>query len=215
MKHANGLTKIAALALLCTMPDPALAQSAELPPAWLAFERACAGIAAYTATVTVFDKKGAQSESSVFDYSFRKPSSATMRIVKGAHAGGTLIWSGGTTVVARLGSGFLGLFSKTYALHDPVVTNLRGSSIDQLSFAAIISHGADTAGSVSAATGPVIDGVSTVAVSMVPKSSAIDAGLTLEIVDIASTTNLPLRVLGYDGPTLVRQLQFSNVKVLL
>jgi hypothetical protein len=93
------------------------------------------------------------------------------------------------------------------------VTTLRGSSIDQLSFAAIISHGQDTAGTASEAKGPVIDGVSTEAVTLVPTSSTTDAGLTLEIVDISSTTNVPIRIFGYDGPILVRQVQFSNVKL--
>jgi outer membrane lipoprotein-sorting protein len=229
----DALTRIVAVALivsganlfaLATIAAPAFAQTktvpadptttpAVLPPAWVAFERAWAGVAAYRATVTVFDQKGTQAQNVVFDYSFRKPSSATVHVVKGPNAGGTLVWSGGKTVVAHRGSGLLRLFTKTYALHDPAVTTLRGSSIDQLSFGAIISHGLDTAGSVSEAAGPVIDGVSTETVTLVPTSSVTDAGLTLEIVDISSATNLPIRVLGYDGPTLVRQVQFSNVKL--
>jgi outer membrane lipoprotein-sorting protein len=212
------------LVVFRAMPAPALAQSSsapaepaptpvELPPAWVAFERAWAGISAYSATVTVFDQKGTQVQNIVVDYSFRKPSSATVHVVKGPDAGGTLIWSGGNTVIAHRGSGLLALFTKTYSLHDPVVTTLRGSSIDQLSFAAIISHGKDTAGTASEAPGPVIDGVPTEAVTLVPASSTTDAGLTLEIIDISSTTNMPIRILGYDGPNLVRQVQFSNVKL--
>ena len=199
------------LIVLCAMPTRALAQPTQLPPAWLAFERAWDGIASYTARVTVIDQKGAQVETVVFDYNFRKPANATVHVIKGPHAGSTLSWNGGTTVVARLGSGLLGLFSKTYALHDPAVENLRGSSIDQLSFAAIITHGGETAGAASATPGPVIDGVPTEAVTLIPTSSANDAGLTLEIVDIATTTNLPVRVLGYDGQLLVRQVEFTTV----
>jgi len=183
------------------------------PAAWVAFEHAWAGVAAYTATITVFDEQGTQVQNLVLNYTFRKPSSATVYVVKGTNAGGTLVWNGGNTVVAHRGSGLLALLTKTYSLHDPVVTTLRGSSIEQLSFAAIISHAQDTAGTASETTGPVIDGVSTETVTLVPASSATDAGLTTEVVDISSATNLPIRVLGYDGPTLVRQVQFANVRL--
>lgn len=152
------------------------------PAAWVAFERAWAGIVAYTVTVTVFDEHRAQVQNLAFNYTFRKPSSATVHVVKGPNVGGTLVWNGGNTVVAHRGSGLRALFTKTYSLHDPVVTTLRGSSIDQLSFAAIISHAQDTAGTASEATGPAIDGVSTEAVTLVPASPATDAGLTLEVI---------------------------------
>jgi hypothetical protein len=38
-------------------------------------------------------------------------------------------------------------------------------------------------------------------------------GLTHEIVDISAMNALPVRVLGYEGETLVRQVDFSNIKV--
>jgi outer membrane lipoprotein-sorting protein len=210
------------LASLGTLPAPAMAQTTApvpsatasgLPAAWIAFEAAWARVAAYRATVAVFDQKGTQVQNLVLDYTFRKPASATVHVVKGPNAGGTLVWNGGNTVIAHRGSGLLALFTKSYSLHDPVVTTLRGSSIDQLSFAAIISHGQDPAGVASEVTGPAIEGVPTEAVTLVPTSSANDDGLTLEIIDISSATNLPIRVVGYDGATLVRQVQFSNVRL--
>ena len=186
---------------------------AELPSAWIAFEHEWSGVGAYSATVTVFDQKGTQVQNIVFDYVFRKPSSATVHVVKGPNAGGTLVWSGADTVTAHRGSGFLAMFTMTYGLHSPVVTSLSGWSVDQLSFAAVLSHGQDTVGTASQAAGPVIDGSPTEAVSLVPASAAADDGLTLEVVDISSTTNLPVRCLGYDGSTLVRDVQFSDLKL--
>jgi outer membrane lipoprotein-sorting protein len=41
-------------------------------PAWAAFEQTWAGITAYSATVTVFEREGTQVQSSVLDYTFRK-----------------------------------------------------------------------------------------------------------------------------------------------
>ncbi|MGZ3506393.1 MAG: hypothetical protein ACXWNK_16705 [Vulcanimicrobiaceae bacterium] len=183
------------------------------PPAWIAFTRAWAGIAGYSATVTVFERKGAQVQHVVFDYNFRKPSNATVRVVQGPNAGVTLVWNGGTTMVAHRGSGLMAQFKRKISLHDPLATTIRGSSIDQLSFGAILAHAQQTAGTVSQGRGPVIDGVATDSVTLIPTTSASNTGLTREVVEISKTTHFPMRVLGYAGRTLVRRIDYSNVKL--
>jgi hypothetical protein len=202
----------AMLSLLGTMTTPS-ARPSPPPPAWGAFEYAWGGVAGYSTAIAVFEHKGAQVQNVVFDYTFHKPSSATVHVVRGPNAGVTLEWNGGDTVVAHRGSGLLAMFKKTFSLHDPLVTTIRGSSIDQLSFAAILSHGQNTPGTASQAPGPVIEGVPTQAVAIVPTSALANTGLTLEIVDLSSTTYMPVRVLGYDGATLVRQVDFTNTKL--
>lgn len=184
-----------------------------LPPAWIAFGRAWAGIAGYGATVTVFERKGAQVQHVVFDYNFRKPSNATVRVVQGPNAGVTLVWNGGTTMEAHRGSGLMTLFKRRLSLHDPLATTIRGSSIDQLSFGAILAHARATPGTVSQGRGPVIDGVATDAVGLIPTTSASNTGLTREVVQISKKTHFPMRVLGYAGRTLVRQIDYSKVKL--
>jgi hypothetical protein len=182
-----------------------------MPAAWVAFALAWVGITGYSARVSVSEQLGAQSQQEVFDYTFRKPSSATMHVITGPNAGVTVVWSGGTTVVAHRGSGLSAVFKKTFPLHDPQVTTIRGSSLDQLSFGAILAHGADTAGVVSEGNGPIIDGVPTDEVSLVPANSVIDTGLTLEVVDLSKVNHFPLRLSGYEGAALVRTIDFSNV----
>ena len=182
-----------------------------MPPAWVAFALAWVGITGYSARVSVSEQLGAQSQQEVIDYTFRKPSSATMHVISGPNAGVTVVWSGGTTVVAHRGSGLSAVFKKTFPLHDPQVTTIRGSSLDQLSFGAILTHGADTAGVVSEGNGPIIDGVPTDEVSLVPTNSVIDTGLTLEVVDLSMVNHFPLRLSGYEGAALVRTIDFSNV----
>jgi hypothetical protein len=71
-----------------------------MPAAWVAFALAWVGITGYSARVSVSEQLGAQSQQEVFDYTFRKPSSATMHVITGPNAGVTVVWSGGTTVVA-------------------------------------------------------------------------------------------------------------------
>ncbi len=198
-------------------PSPSVApvrpSPSAIPAALAAFDRAWTNITGYSATVTIFERKGTTVQNAVFEYTFHKPANATVHYDKGPNSGVTAVWSGGNTVVAHRGSGLTALFKKTFALHDPAVTTIRGSSIDELSFAAILAHAHDTPGTISAGTGPVIDGVATDAVTLIPNSSGSDTALTREIVDISTTSNLPIRVLGYEGETLVRQIDFSNIKL--
>ncbi len=181
-----------------------------MPSAWVASTIAWTGITGYSARVTIFEQNGTATQHLVFDYDFRKPSNATMHVVAGPNSGVTLVWSGGTTVVAHRGSGLMALFKKKFSLHDAQTTTLRGSSIDQLSFGAILSHAADTAGTLRQTNGPTIAGVATDEVSLVPTNSVIDTGLTREVVDLSKVTHFPVRLLGYVGPVLVRTIDFSN-----
>ncbi len=203
---------IAVLAALAAFPYSAHAET--LPPAWVAFARTWNDIAGYSATVTVFEQKGAQVQNLIVDYTFRKPSSAVVHFEQGPNAGVTLVWNGGTTLTAHRGSGFLALFTRTLPLHDSLVTTIRGASIDQLSFAAILTHAQQTPGAVSQGPGPIINGVPTDAVTLIPTGVVRDTGLTLEVVDISTVTKLPLRVLGYEGSKLVRTIEFLDVRVL-
>lgn len=182
-----------------------------MPPAWIAFALAWVGVTGYSARVTVFEQHGAQTQQEVIDYTFLKPSSATMHVLTGPNTGVTVVWSGGTTVVAHRGSGLAAMFKKTFPLHDPQVTTIRGSSLDQLSFGAILIHGADTAGVVAEGDGPTVDGVPTDEVTLIPTNALIDTGLTLEVIDLSKVTHLPVRLRGYEGAALVRTIDFSNV----
>jgi outer membrane lipoprotein-sorting protein len=220
----------AALVSLGTIPVPAGAQTAGTPaatpvlPSALpalsgtaqeldAFASTWAGVTAYSTTVTISERKGTQVQTAVYDYTFRKPSHVTLHVVSGASAGATLVWDGGDTVVLHRGSGLAALFKKTVSLHDPLVTTIRGSSVDQLNFSAILAHAHEASGSVSQAPGDLIDGVLTDAVTLIPLDPAVDAGLSREVIEISPTTHLPMRVLGYDGPTVVRQIDFADVKL--
>jgi outer membrane lipoprotein-sorting protein len=192
---------------------PLASQAQTVPAAWSAFEQTWANVSAYSATVAIFEREDAQVESSVLDYTFRKPASATVHFVAGKNSGATVVWAGGDTVVAHRGSGLIALIRKTFALRDPQVTTIRGSSIDELSFAAFIAHAQGTPGIVSEETGPTILDIPTVAVTLVPTTSATDTGLTREVIDLSVPTKLPIRVLGYENGTLVREIDFSNVQL--
>jgi outer membrane lipoprotein-sorting protein len=213
------MRSLVVLMVLCAWATiPANAQSASPSrtqgvSSWTAFERTWSNVSSYSATVAVFERDGAQVQNSVLDYTFRKPASATVHFIAGKNAGVTVVWNGGNTVVAHRGSGIFGLFTKTFTLHDPEVTTVRGSSIDQLSFPAMLAHLQATPGTVSQAPGIPILGVATETVTLVAASPIADTGLTSESIEFALPTGLPLRILGYEGATLVRQIDFSNIKL--
>jgi outer membrane lipoprotein-sorting protein len=176
-----------------------------------AFARAWSGVTGYTATVTVFEQKDNRVQNVGFNYSFRKPSNVTVYVVAGTNAGVTLVWDGGTSVVVHRGSGIRALFKKTLSLHDPQVTTIRGSSIDELSFGRILTHARNTPGTLSLGRRLVIGGVAAETVTLLPANPVTNAALTREVIEISTKTHLPMRVLGYQGRTLVRKIDYSNV----
>jgi outer membrane lipoprotein-sorting protein len=179
-------------------------------PALTAFTKAWATVTAYNATITAFEQKGIAVQNVIFKYTFRKPTTVTVDVVGGPNNGVSILWTGGTTVSAHR-SGLASAFKETLSLHDPKITTIRGSSIDRLSFSQILAHAQTTAGKFSQGPGPLINGVATDAVTLVPKNPAADAGYTREIIEISRLTHLPLRIVGYQGPTLVRVVDFVAV----
>jgi hypothetical protein len=160
--------------------------------------------------VAIFEQKGERSQKRLLNYAFRMPSDVTVQIVEGQDAGSTLLWNGGTDVVARRGSGVVGMFKKTLSLHDAQATTIRGSSIDELSFGKILAHTQHTPGKLSEARGPAVDGP-TDSVTLIPDDPALDGGYTREVMDLSKSTHFPVRILGYQGDILVRKIDFSSV----
>ena len=177
------------------------------------FANAFAAVSQYTATVTLFEQNGTRIQRAVYDYTFQKPASVTLHVISGASAGDTLVWNGGSTVVAHRGSGLFSVFKKTFSLHDPATTTIRGSSIDELGFGAILVHASQTAGILSSRSGGAVRGEATEAITLLPKSATLDGGYTREILQLSTASRLPVRVLGYEGSKLVREIDFSNLKL--
>jgi hypothetical protein len=94
-----------------------------------------------------------------------------------------------------------------------LVTTIRGSSIDELSYGAILAHAEQTAGRLSESRGEPIDGNATESLSLVPEDPAADAGFSRETIDISTATQLPVRIQAYEGTTLVRTIDFSDVSL--
>jgi len=204
-----------ACAALAIALAPSAAPAQTDSPAWAAFVQTWANADAYSARITMFERREDRVQNAVLDYTFSKPASASVHFLAGKNAGAFVDWGGGTTVIARKGNGLLALMKKTMPLHDPQATTIRGASIDELSFTSFIAHALDTPGVVSQEAGPTILDVDTVAVTLIPASAANDTGLTREVIVLSVPTNLPVRILGYQQETLVRQIDFADIKLRL
>lgn len=170
------------------------------------FEHAWSSINSYQTQVACFNVKGSQTQLSSYDYTFTKPSSISMNIVSGPSAGNSVTWSGGDSVVAGRG-----MFKRSFKLTDPTVTSLRGATVVDLSFGSILQHAQQTKGTMTASTAP-LNGIQTNAVNIDVADPASDGGLTRESLYLSPTTNLPLRVDGYEGSQLVSSCTFTNTK---
>lgn len=175
------------------------------------FAQSWSHISGYHATITVFEREGKRTDNRVLTYEFSKPSHAVMHVLSGKDAGATLTWNGGPTLIGKKGHGFMSMFTKTFRLHDPTVTTVRGSSIDELSYASILRHLEQNREHLKDYPSNVIDGAPTRAISFVATSPATDAGLSREEFIFSQNTHLPIRVLGFEGKLLVRQVDFSHV----
>ncbi len=200
MKRLFSGTFALALAVVST----AVAGAQTQPPALTAAAAAYAKVAGYKTTAHVYQVKGTQTQNSVYDYTFAKPTSISMNIVSGANSGASVTWNGGTTV--RAGKG---MFTKSVDLTDPMVSSLRGMTIVQLSFGSILQHAAETAGALTAST-TTLGGATVNLVNLDVANPQGDNGLTREVLYLSQATNLPVRVDGFIGTTLVQTVSFEN-----
>jgi hypothetical protein len=185
---------------------------AKTPAALVAFDHAWKRVSAYSTTIAIFERQGSQMQNMTLDYSFSKPSNIAVHVVAGKNKGARLAWGGGETVLVRRGSGLLSLLKKTVSLHDPLVTTIRGSAIDQLSFGEILAH-SHQPGILTESRGDIINGVATDKVTLIPSHPLADGRLTREVIEISKLTHFPSRILGYEGPTLVRTIDFTDIRI--
>jgi len=175
------------------------------------FAQAWMSISAYHVTVSVFEQRNSDTYNRVLAYQFEKPSHAVMRVVSGKNAGATLTWNGGDTLVARKGSGLMSMFTKTFSIHDPIVTTLRGSSIDELSYGAILARLQQHQQQIMESRSEAIEGVPTVTLSLVSASALAPMSLNREDIIFSQKSHLPIRVLDFEENALVRQVDFQDL----
>lgn len=169
-----------------------------------AFSSAVASMNGYQTSIHLFETKGSQSENAQFDYTFAKPSTISMGVVMGPKAGSNVRYSSGSSVSAGRG-----MFRKNVSLKDSLVTSLRGYTVVDLSFPAILEHARTTPGTTDVST--VTLGTAPVdAVTLNVATPSSDDGMTREVLYLSQTTHLPVRIDGFTGTALVRSYSFNK-----
>jgi len=208
------LLRAGAVALLAGWSVAALAVGENKPtPALEAFGTAWAAVHDYSETIiaheTTNDAK--QSQDRTYSYEFVKPTSALIQITDGPGKGGGAAWHGGDQVKGHQGGLFSGM-KLMISKSDPRATSLRGDQIDVASFGYELDHFLNTPGTLSEAPGPALEGQATMAVTL-EASPAEANGVTKEVLDISTTTHLPVKREQYAGAALVKSEEFKDLKL--
>lgn len=180
----------------------ALLGAAPAPPAVSAFADAWAKVPSYTCTIRVHETKGAQVQDRTYRYAFLKPHFAKIDIVAGPGRGGGAVWKGGTTIVGHRG-GAISFIRLTRPLNDPEAADLRGHTMDQASFQAMLDALRDAPSLTEATPSAAYDAVE------VPYKDA--DGATRRELQLSKTTHLPVRRLTYAGDAVVEDETFVDV----
>ncbi len=193
----------------------ALAQSVAgtaLPPALVAFGHAWSGVSSYTAKLTMHETAGSATQDRTYDYTFSKPTSATITVTGGPGRGGSAVWAGGDSVIGSP-PGLLHGVKVRLSIHDGRVTTLRGDTIDMASFGWVLRHLQGTPGRLSEAPGAPLGGAATTELDLRVTDPAANGGIGEERVLLSNATNLPLRVRRYVGTALVKEVDYAAVNV--
>ncbi len=176
------------------------------------FAAAWSKIASYSATLTIHEIQGSDTQDRTYEYTFAKPSNATIAITAGPGRGGKVTWSGGDQVIGSP-PGILGALKLHLSIHDPRVTSLRGDTVAMASFGWILEHFRSTHGTMAQRSGATVDGTPTDEVSLAVASPASDDGVTREVVMLSEKTKLPVEFERYNGTSLVKDIRYSNVTI--
>jgi outer membrane lipoprotein-sorting protein len=176
------------------------------------YARGVAAVNDYSATIKIHEADGAKVQDRVVRAWFKRPSLLKVEVLAGDGKGGSVLWDGGDTVRGHEG-GFLKMIVLTLNIHNPRVTSMRGATIEQGTFPWQVEHLKTIKGRMSAEPGPIIDGDATDVLSVEGIDPALEQGMTKELYFISRSSNLLLRFQGFEGAQLVRESDYSDVKV--
>jgi len=197
----------AALAGTAISGDAASAASVSSGEAALGkFTAAWDKLSSYSCSLTAHEVLGTRVQDRTYTFIFRKPYDTKMYITGGDGKGGAAVWHGGDTLRGHKG-GILSIFHKTLNIHDPEATSIRGTTIAQASFGAILEHVKSLKGSIEATA----SGNDMKIDFSVPDPSG-DQNVTKERVVLA-LSGLPAEYDQWEGSTLVRRVVYSDVIV--
>jgi hypothetical protein len=205
-------TALAASLAVVVLGAPDRAAAATASPAAAAeaaiakFTAAWDKLNSYTCDLSAHEVLGSRVQDRTYAMTFRKPYDTKMDITGGDGKGGAAVWHGGDTLRGHQG-GFVSFIKLNLNIHDGRATTIRGTTIAQANFGAILDHVKSLKGTVDATT----SGDSTTIDFSVPDPSS-DSSVTKERVVLASN-GLPAEYFQWEGDTVVRHVVYTDVVV--
>ena len=161
---------------------------------------------AYTCDLTAHETLGSRVQDRTYAMTFRKPFDTKMDITGGDGKGGSAVWHGGDTLRGHQG-GFVSFIKLNLNIHDGRATSIRGTTIAQANFGAILDHVKSLKGTVAATAS---GGDTTIDFSVPDPSS--DNSVTKERVVLGSN-GLPSEYDQWEGDALVRHVVYTNLVI--
>lgn len=193
----------AALAAIVSLPATALASPAG-DAALAAFSTAWAAVNTYTCTITAHEVQGLDVQDRVYHMAFARPNNMRMDIVGGAGKGGAAIWTGGDTVYGHQG-GFLSFIKLHLNIHDPKAVSLRGKTIAEASFAALLDRVKSL--KLSSLDAKTANGLTTMSAQI--EDAKPDKDIT-SILLVFGANHLPVEYDEYQGANVVDHVLYSD-----
>jgi outer membrane lipoprotein-sorting protein len=197
------LAALAAIVALCfqiALADPGQDAIAKMKATW-------DSVKSYECTVTVHETKGDSVQDRVYLVRFERPNQTRVDIVDGDGKGSAAVWTGGDKVRGHEG-GFLSILRLNLGVHSKLATDLRGYSIVEANFGALLAH--------LKMLGPSVVHVSKSGDKTVlvinTDPPAPSTGVTKEVYTLASNW-LPVEYYEYVGDKVVRHVVNSNLKM--
>lgn len=197
---------VAALLIVCGLRSPAAASPAG-DAALAKWTKAWSEVQTYTVTMTAHETKGNDVQDRVYDLYYEAPNHVRMDVVDGAGKGSQALWTGGDTVDGHQG-GFLRFIHLHLKLTNPIATSMRGVTIAQATFGAVLDM-------IKALKMSSIDAVTTgdtTTITAMVADPATDGGITKDVVFLASN-GLPTGYDQYEGDVDVNHMIYSDIKV--
>jgi outer membrane lipoprotein-sorting protein len=161
----------------------------------------------YECTVSSHEVKGTDVQDRVYHIRFEKPLETRVDIVDGDGRGSAAVWDGGDRVRGHQG-GMLSMIKLNIDIHNKLATSIRGTTIAQANFGALIEHLKSQDPSFLRVT---TDGDKTVLVVQ-EVFSAPDTDVTKEVY-IFGADGLPIEYFQYAEDEVVKHVVYSDLKI--
>ena len=206
---AAAMLAASALGSIGAAPHSAVAPSPSPPAGEAALAKFAAAwdkLHAYTCSLTAHEALGTRVQDRTYDLTYRKPYDTKLVITGGDGKGGAAVWHGGDTLRGHQG-GFISFIKLNLSIHDPRATSIRGTTIAQANFGAILEHLQTLKATVSA--NPSGDDTD---VDFAVADPSGDQDVTKERIELGAN-GLPVEYDEWEGDTLVRHVIYTDVAV--